>query len=255
MSTPLVKHIPLVAMSFAVAATAASGMSTANCAAQPSAPPSVPPLEAGLMQKIAKKKYLQHDADGQVGTGGVAGVPRKLRVLAIDLPAFTTMIDRPCTIDNSVIFPDGIVSKKNKKDGTQTKQTSLARSFMRCGEHAEVLNASFAAVGKGDGADDGSIDDAFKEELTIRLSGRVKSFDSPMEKGGWWSSLVFGSAYKWQGKRGGDALDVDENAPQAVIADGSKLRAVEGGLLLLSSACKAANVPLFVVNDPRLWGK
>ena len=121
---------------------------------------------------------------------------------------------------------------------------------MRCGEHAEVLNASFAAVKNGED----TVDDAFKEELTIRLSGRVKSFDSPMEKGGWWSRMVFGSAYKWEGKRGGGALQVEENAPQAVIADGSKLQAVEGGLLLLSSACKAANVPLFVINDQRLWG-
>ena len=67
--------------------------------------------------------------------------------------------------------------------------------------------------------------------------------------------MVFGSAYKWEGKRGGDVLRVDENAPQAVIADATALKEVEGGLLLLSSACKAASVPLFVINDPRVvWG-
>lgn len=216
----------------------------------PSAPPAVPPVEAELMQKIKKKKYLQHDKTGDASSS-VAGVPSKLRILAVDLPAFKSMIDRPCSVDNSVVFPDGVVKKKSKKDNTtSTPQTSFARSFMRCGEHAEVLNASFAAVKNGKD----TVDDAFKEELTIRLSGRVKSFDSPMEKGGWWSRMVFGSAYKWEGKRGGGALQVEENAPQAVIADGSKLQAVEGGLLLLSSACKAANVPLFVINDQRLWG-
>ena len=246
------------------------------------------------MQKIKKKKYLQHDEGGD-GSNSVAGVPSRLRIVAVDIPAFKSMIDQPCMIDNSVVFPDGVVNKKvrgssgdhlvllqskfyysqssttvkvllhskfyffltvpphphhqNKKDATKsTPQTSLARSFMRCGEHAEILNASFAAIKKSDD----TIDDAFKEELSIRLSGRVKSFDSPMEKGGWWSRMVFGSAYKWEGKRGGDALKVDENAPQAVIADGAKLQEVEGGMLLLSSACKAANVPLFVINDPRL---
>ncbi|GMI06125.1 hypothetical protein TrRE_jg1857 [Triparma retinervis] len=200
------------------------------------------------MQKIKKKNYLQHDEGGD-GSNSVAGVPSRLRIVAVDIPAFKSMIDQPCMIDNSVVFPDGVVSKKNKKDATKsTPQTSLARSFMRCGEHAEILNASFAAIKKSDD----TIDDAFKEELSIRLSGRVKSFDSPMEKGGWWSRMVFGSAYKWEGKRGGDALKVDENAPQAVIADGAKLQEIEGGMLLLSSACKAANVPLFVINDPRL---
>ena len=79
----------------------------------PSAPPAVPPVEAELMQKIKKKKYLQHDKTGD--TSSVAGVPSKLRILAVDLPAFKSMIDRPCSVDNSVVFPDGVVKKKVRR--------------------------------------------------------------------------------------------------------------------------------------------
>lgn len=85
--------------------------SQASCMTMPSAPPGVPPIEAELMQKIKKKKYLQHDKTGDASSS-VAGVPSKLRILAVDLPAFKSMIDRPCSVDNSVVFPDGVVKKK-----------------------------------------------------------------------------------------------------------------------------------------------
>ena len=66
------------------------------------------------MQKIKKKKYLQHDKTGDASSS-VAGVPSKLRILAVDLPAFKSMIDRPCSVDNSVVFPDGVVKKKVRR--------------------------------------------------------------------------------------------------------------------------------------------
>ena len=44
------------------------------------------------------------------------------------------------------------------------------------------------------------------------------------------------------------------NKPHAVIADGAAMYSVPGSLLHLSRCCKEANVPLFIVNDPRTWG-
>lgn len=44
------------------------------------------------------------------------------------------------------------------------------------------------------------------------------------------------------------------NKPHAVIADGAAMYSVPGSLLHLSRCCKEANVPLFIINDPRTWG-
>eukprot|EP00980_Cylindrotheca_fusiformis_P014407 scaffold3840_cov129-Cylindrotheca_fusiformis.AAC.3 len=42
--------------------------------------------------------------------------------------------------------------------------------------------------------------------------------------------------------------------PHAVIANGAALQRVPSSLRLLQKACRKANVPLFVVDDPRVWG-
>jgi hypothetical protein len=42
--------------------------------------------------------------------------------------------------------------------------------------------------------------------------------------------------------------------PHAVIADGAALQRVPGSLRYLQNTCQEANVPLFIVNDPRVWG-
>ena len=44
------------------------------------------------------------------------------------------------------------------------------------------------------------------------------------------------------------------NKPHAVIADGAAMYSVPGSLLHLSRCYKEANVPLFIINDPRTWG-
>jgi hypothetical protein len=44
------------------------------------------------------------------------------------------------------------------------------------------------------------------------------------------------------------------NRPHAVIADGAALQRVPGSMRFLSKTCQEAGVPLFVVNDPRVWG-
>lgn len=42
--------------------------------------------------------------------------------------------------------------------------------------------------------------------------------------------------------------------PHAVIADGAALQSVPGSMQYLQRTCQEANVPLFIVNDPRVWG-
>ena len=45
------------------------------------------------------------------------------------------------------------------------------------------------------------------------------------------------------------------NKPHAVIADGAAIISVPGSLLYLSRCCKEANVPLYIIHDPRSWGR
>lgn len=42
--------------------------------------------------------------------------------------------------------------------------------------------------------------------------------------------------------------------PHAVIANGAALQRVPSSLRLLQKACRKAKVPLFVIDDPRVWG-
>jgi hypothetical protein len=42
--------------------------------------------------------------------------------------------------------------------------------------------------------------------------------------------------------------------PHAVIADGAAMQRVPGALRFLQLTCREAGVPLFIVNDPRVWG-
>lgn len=44
------------------------------------------------------------------------------------------------------------------------------------------------------------------------------------------------------------------NKPHAVIANGAALQKVPSSLRLLQKICKKADVPLFVIHDPRVWG-
>jgi hypothetical protein len=42
--------------------------------------------------------------------------------------------------------------------------------------------------------------------------------------------------------------------PHAVIADGAAMQRVPGSLRFLTRSCREADVPLFIINDPRVWG-
>lgn len=49
-------------------------------------------------------------------------------------------------------------------------------------------------------------------------------------------------------------LNRASNKPHAVLADGEALHRVPGSLRFLTKTCREANVPLFILNDPRSWG-
>lgn len=99
-----------------------------------------------------------------------------------------------------------------------------------------------------------------------------------MEKSSTLQQYVFGNAYKisihpvhkfWEwplpsfAKSDPDGVDGSSNMknncraankPHAVIANGAALQRVPSSLRLLQKVCRTANVPLFVVHDPRVWG-
>ena len=42
--------------------------------------------------------------------------------------------------------------------------------------------------------------------------------------------------------------------PHAVIADEAAMQRVPGALRYLTKCCAEADIPLFIINDPRVWG-
>ena len=67
-------------------------------------------IETDLMDKIAKKAYLNYHLKGLNGhekTAAVekrpAGVPESLRVLTIDVPEFRQRFDEECLMDHSAV--------------------------------------------------------------------------------------------------------------------------------------------------------
>ena len=115
------------------------------------------------------------------------------------------------------------------------------------------------------------------------MKGRVL-FDSPLQKASFLSSKLFGSIYKttvpsaqrwWEfavprflhsdpDGRDGSSSGLTKNTtkqphraqnkPHAVIANGKALLLVPSSLRMLQKVCREANVPLFVIRDPRAWG-
>ncbi|MGK3757460.1 MAG: hypothetical protein ACI8RD_009774 [Bacillariaceae sp.] len=117
---------------------------------------------------------------------------------------------------------------------------------------------------------------AWMEELRLRINGHV-NFDEALEKSSMYERLVFGNNYKstvpavykvWDffmpfsfAKNDPNGIDGRNqgnvracNKPHAVIANGAALQLVPSSLRLLQKLCKEADVPLFVVHDPRQWG-
>ena len=117
---------------------------------------------------------------------------------------------------------------------------------------------------------------AWMEELKLRINGQL-NYDEALEKSSMYERLVFGNHYKstvpavyrvWNffmpfsfAKNDPNGIDGRNqgnvracNKPHAVIANGAALQLVPSSLRLLQKLCKEADVPLFVVYDPRQWG-
>lgn len=122
---------------------------------------------------------------------------------------------------------------------------------------------------------------AWMEEMFLRINGYVP-FGGTIERSPLWSFYLFSTVYKrtvpsdqsyfrcflpqFLQKVGGDqGIDGDfesskfkinraSSKPHVVIADGLSMQRVPGSLHFLTKCCKDANVPLFVINDPRVWG-
>ncbi|GMH53782.1 hypothetical protein TrST_g8082 [Triparma strigata] len=228
----------LIATATAATATAATA-TVAYCSSTRPSPsaPHCPPIESNFMEKIRQKSYLHYASSSSPSTS-VQGVPSKLRIITVDLPEFNRTISEKCTVDPSVIFPDGVVKtfvKKSEKGAKGAK--AWAKSLKNCGNFIEILETSIENM-EGE--------EAYKEEISIRLNGSLPKFTSSMSQGSRLNKWIFGTVYSYR-----KPVQDGENVPQAVVADGNVLEKKEGSLLLLSSACKSAGIPLIVINDPR----
>lgn len=124
---------------------------------------------------------------------------------------------------------------------------------------------------------------AWIEEMQLRIHGHIP-FDANVERSSFLSRLIFGNCYcrtvkssrsfvRWfipsflSGDRVGgvDGIDGDfginkrvinraSSKPHAVIADGAAMQRVPGALRYLTKCCAEADIPLFIINDPRVWG-
>lgn len=126
---------------------------------------------------------------------------------------------------------------------------------------------------------------AWIEEMNIRIRGYVP-FAGPIESSSFLSRRLIGNCYRrtvkssrsifhwfipsfFTGEKvgGEEGIDGDygqhrnrrilnwaSSKPHAVIADGSAMQRVPGSLRHLTKCCLEADVPLFIINDPRVWG-
>jgi len=128
---------------------------------------------------------------------------------------------------------------------------------------------------------------AWIEEMQLRIDGRIP-FGANAERASWLSRTLFGNSYRqtvkasrsflhwfvpsflsgekvggeegidgdYGGRAGSMARSINRSSskPHAVIADGSAMQRVPGSLRYLTKCCKEADVPLFIINDPRVWG-
>lgn len=125
---------------------------------------------------------------------------------------------------------------------------------------------------------------AWIEEMELRIHGHIP-FGANVERCSWLSRKLFGTSYRSTVKKvssspllwfvpsflignkpgGYDGVDGDygnnrrtinraSSKPHAVIADGSAMQRVPGALRYLTKCCQEADVPLFIINDPRVWG-
>jgi len=60
--------------------------------------------------------------------------------------------------------------------------------------------------------------------------------------------------FPWMSSSKKAVLNRASNKPHAVICDGSAMQRVPGSLRYLTKICREAQIPLYILNDPRSWG-
>mmetsp|Transcript_13766 Transcript_13766/g.22786 ORF Transcript_13766/g.22786 Transcript_13766/m.22786 type:complete len:564 (-) Transcript_13766:19-1710(-) len=117
---------------------------------------------------------------------------------------------------------------------------------------------------------------AWIEEMQLRINGKVP-FGSTLSAASSLTRILHGNVYRttvpsnrtfWEwflppilhrdpaGSEGNTNRRSNwaSHKPHAVIADGAAMQRVPGSMRFLQKTCQEANVPLFIVNDPRVWG-
>jgi hypothetical protein len=115
------------------------------------------------------------------------------------------------------------------------------------------------------------LNDVFPRCATIQINGQV-GFAAPLEPSSRWSwrsnaykitHFPINNFWEWPlprfAKSDPDGIDGSVRArashkPHAVLANGAALQRVPSSMRLLQKLCQKADVPLFVVYDPRSWG-
>ncbi|KAL3941330.1 MAG: hypothetical protein SGBAC_004304 [Bacillariaceae sp.] len=183
--------------------------------------------------------------------------------------------------------------KKPSTEKLRITQKALVKSFVQCRSAqsqqrvgVEIMEASVADLNRfrlrkthqvgsfkydpgkyyGDNKNDDpkDIDDEKEEvdqtELLLDLASYEDELEASWNQYSWIEEMRLRPLPKFA-KSDPDGLDGRDQAvcrasskPHAVIANGAALQRVPSSLRLLQKACRKANVPLFVIDDPRVWG-
>ena len=183
---------------------------------------------------------------------------------------------------------DVIITKNDSKRSMDTEETpgdieDISEEEDKRDEKSEIREAIVLANYE-DEVDAPWNQYAWIEEMELRIHGRIP-FGANVERSSWLSRKLFGTCYRSTVKKsqsspllwfvpsffignrpgGYDGIDGDygknkrtinraSSKPHAVIADGSAMQRVPGSLRYLTKCCQEADVPLFIINDPRVWG-
>jgi len=172
--------------------------------------------------------------------------------------------------------------KKSRNRRTRHMVVTRERQKSGSGEDMEGEDGSMLA------SDDDEMDApwnqyAWIEEMQLRIKGHI-AFGANVERSSFLSRILFGKCYRQtikpsrsflhyfipsflSGQRlgGEEGIDGDygknqrtvnraSSKPHAVIADGAAMQRVPGALRYLTKCCAEADLPLFIINDPRVWG-
>ena len=89
--------------------------------------------------------------------------------------------------------------------------------------------------------------------LTRMVHGTVYKTTVPSNRA-FWEWFLPPMLHRDPAGREGNRNNWASHKPHAVIADGAAMQRVPGSMRFLQQTCQEAHVPLFIVNDPRVWG-